>query len=322
MSRLAKVAMGLFGVLLIGAWYPLANAQTADQLRSKVNQNVVGIMAGTPGSTDMALASDLNLAFSGGYDLRIIPMVGQGSVRDVEDLMYLRGVDMAVVQQDVLDFMKQNSIYSGIDQSVRLIAPVSIDQFHVLARQDVTTIYALAGQKVNFGPNDTGTFMTSSVVFEALGVDVEVMTYPHQIALEKLRNGEIAAMMRASAKPVPLITEVRADEPLSLLAVPTEPLAGTYSATTLTSQDYPGLVDPNQPVPTVAVANTLIGYNWPREHPRGQALALFTKRFFGQYNTLLEDGYHETWQEIDVTSEVPGLERHWSAEEALRAASK
>ncbi len=295
-----------------------SNAQTPTKIRTKVNQNVVGIMAGSMTGTDMALANDLGLALSEGYDLRVVPMVGLGSVKDVEDLLFLRGIDMAIVQQDVIDFMAANEVYPGLREKIRLVAPLSVDQFHVMASRDIASIQDLAGKRVNFGPTDGGTFMTSSVVFDALGIDVQITTFPHKIALEKLRKGEISAMTRASGKPVSIIEAVEPGEPFHLLAVPQQPLAGTYSATTLSSDDYPALIEPGKDIKTVAVANALIGYNWPRDHQRGQAMARFAKKLVSQYDKLRSNPYHESWKEIDLSLKVPGLERHWSVEDALR----
>ncbi len=298
------------------------NAQTSAKIRSKVNQNVIGIMAGSMTGTDMALANDLGLAFSDGYNLRVVPMVGLGSVKDVEDLLFLRGIDMAIVQQDVIDFMAANEVYPGLREKIRLVAPLSVDQFHVMASKEIASIQDLAGKKVNFGPPDGGTFMTSSVVFDALGIEVEIATFPHKIALEKLRRGEIVAMTRASGKPVSIIEAVQPGEPFHLLAVPQEPLAGTYSATTLSSSDYPALIETGKSVPTVAVANALIGYNWPRDHQRGKAMARFAKQLVSQYDKLKVNPYHESWKVIDLSTKVPGLERHWSVEDALGALSQ
>lgn len=306
----ACLALGLAGSLAV-------QADTLDETREQVNQNVVGIMAGSLGGSDLSLAADMGLALSDGYDLRVVPMVGLGSVKDVEDLLFLRGVDMAIVQQDVIDFMASNDIFPNIKSAIRLLAPLNVDQFHVLASKNVQSIYDLAGQQVNYGPTDGGTFMTSSVVFDTLGIDVEITTYPHQLALEKLRNGEIAAMMRASGKPVSVMEEVKPGEPLHLLSVPSESLRGIYAPTTLSSADYPALIDPSTAVETVAVANALISYNWPKGHPRGESLRRFANALFSNYNTFLDGGYHESWAEIDLSLEVPGVPRHWSAEEAL-----
>ena len=87
-------------------------------------------------------------------------MVGLGAVKDVEDLLYLRGTDMAIVQQDVIDFMVANDVYPSIKQRIGLITTLSVDQFHVLASKEIETIDQLAGKKVNYGPSDGGTFMT------------------------------------------------------------------------------------------------------------------------------------------------------------------
>ncbi len=296
----------------------LAKADSLVEMRNKVNQNVVGIMAGSLGGSDLSLAADMGLALSDGYNLRVVPMVGLGSVKDMEDLLFLRGVDMAIVQQDVIDFMANNGIFPSIKSSVRLMAPLNVDQFHVLASKNFGSIYDLAGQKVNYGPTDGGTFMNSSVVFETLGVNVEVTTYPHQVALEKLRNGEIAAMMRASGKPVSVIKEIRPGEPFHLLPVPAGELTGIYAPTVLTADDYPALIPPSAQVETVSVANALISYNWPRDHPRGKALAKFAERLFKDHEVFMSGGYHESWKEIDLALDIPGLQRHWSAEDAMR----
>jgi TRAP transporter TAXI family solute receptor len=322
MKRFNQVASAAFLSLSIigagGALIGVAGAQSDADPRAKVNRNVVGVMAGSMSGTDMTLANDLGLAFSDGYDLRVVAMVGIGSVRDVEDLLYLRGIDMAIVQQDVIDFMVQNDVYPGIHDHVRLVAPLSVDQFHVLASNDIRTIEDLAGKKVNYGPTDRGTFMTSSVVFDSLGIDIEITTFPHKIALEKLRSGKISAMMRASGKPVSIIEEVQPGEPFHLLAVPQKALAETYGKAVLTAADYPALIAPGEEVQTVAVANALVGYNWPPEHRRGKALERFVNRFFGEYDKLKDSAFHESWQNIDIALEVPGLERYWAAENALQ----
>ena len=297
----------------------VAQPDLVENNRAKVNEHVVGLMAGRPGSTDLDQAYDLDIAFSDGYDLRIIPMVSQGSAKEFEDLLYLRGVDMAIIQHDVVEFMDQYQIYPGIKGSVRMIAPLGTEQYHILARKDIRSIYDLAGQTVNFGRTESGTSMTSSVVFDALGIEVNVTNLNHKIALEKMRNGEIAAMARTTGVPNSLFEGVGSDEGFHFLPVPASgAVSDIYSVTSINSEHYPDLVTPGQVIETVGVATILITYNWGREHPRGQTVDLFTKRFFSGYDKLLEDGFHESWRSIDISEDIPGLSRHWSAEEALR----
>ncbi|MGI9417364.1 MAG: TAXI family TRAP transporter solute-binding subunit [Geminicoccaceae bacterium] len=310
----------LSGVLVATSFASSAQAQSdvVQTNRDKVNKHVVGMMAGRPGSTDLDQAYDLDIAFSDGYDLRIIPMVSQGSAKEFEDLLYLRGVDMAIIQHDVVEFMDQYNIYPGIKGSVRMIAPLGTEQYHLMARKDVQSIYDLAGKTVNFGRAESGTSMTSSVVFDALGINVNVTNLNHKIALEKMRKGEIDAMARTTGAPNSLFEGVGGDEGFHFLPVPASgAVSGTYSPSTITPDFYPDLVAPGQVVETVGVSTILITYNWAKDHPRGETVDLFTKRFFSGYEKLLDDGFHDSWRTIDISEDIPGLQRHWSAEEAL-----
>jgi TRAP transporter TAXI family solute receptor len=309
LSAMLIAATGLLGP---------AQADVADANRAKVNKHVLGIVAGRPGSTDLDLAYDMDIAFSDGYDLRVLPMVSQGSAKEFEDLLYLRGVDMAIIQHDVVEFMDKHDIYPGIKGSVRMIAPLGTEQYHLLARTDIQSIYDLAGKKVNFGRAESGTSMTSSVVFDALGIPVDVTSFNHKIALERMRNGEIDAMARVTGVPNSLFEEINPDEGFHFLQVPVSgAVTQTYSPSAITAEHYPDLVAPGQVVETVGVSTILITYNWPKGHPRGETVDVFTKRFFTGYEALLETGFHESWREIDISESIPGLARHWSAEEAL-----
>ena len=70
MLRASVIAAG--ATLALAGWTGTASAQEAvEQFRDKVNQHVVGIMAGRPGSTDLDLAYDLDVALSDGYNLRV-----------------------------------------------------------------------------------------------------------------------------------------------------------------------------------------------------------------------------------------------------------
>lgn len=311
----------LCGILAAGSFAStaLAQSEAVQSNRAKVNKHVVGVMAGRPGSTDLDQAYDLDIAFSDGYDLRIVPMVSQGSAKEFEDLLYLRGVDMAIIQHDIVEFMDTYQIYPGIKSSVRMIAPLGTEQYHILARKDIRSISDLAGKTVNFGRAESGTSMTSSVVFDALGISVNVTNYNHKIALERMRNGEIDALARTTGAPNSLFEGVGADEGFHFLPVPASgAVSGTYSLSGITSEHYPDLVAPGQVVETVGVSTILITYNWPKDHPRGQTVDLFTKRFFSGFDQLLDTGFHDSWKTIDISEDIPGLTRHWSAEEALR----
>jgi TRAP transporter TAXI family solute receptor len=291
-------------------------ADIADQ-RDLVNGGVVGLISGGVTGTYVRIAADLANALDDGYELRILPIIGKGSVRNVEDLLLLRGIDVAIVQSDVLDFYQRAELVPNIERKLRYIAKLYNEEVHVLAKSEYATIDDLAGKQVNFGTEGSGTFMTAGIVFEDLGIDVEVNSYPEPIALEKLRSGELDALVFVGGKPLALISDVGREEQLHLLAIPPERIKAAYVPSELTADAYPGLFDPGESVQTVAVSAVLAAYNWPVGHPRREKVDRFIQRFSTNFDTLLEPPFHPKWREIDLDAEVPGWQRIGPTETAV-----
>ena len=185
---------------------------------------------------------------------------------------------------------------------------------HVLAKSEYRTVDDLAGKRVNFGTEGSGTFMTAGIIFDDLGIDVEVTSYPEPIALERLRAGEIDALVFVGGKPLKLIEDVGRQEGLRLLAIPPERIKAAYVPSQLTAETYPNLIDSGQQVQTVAVSAVLAAYNWPDGHPRQRKLTRFIERFFANFDRLLKPPFHPKWREIDLRAQVPGWQRIAPAE--------
>jgi len=150
----------------------------APEQRDLVNQATVGIISGGIAGTYVRIAADLADAFDRGYDLRVLPVIGKGSVRNIEDLLLLRGIDIAIVQSDVLDFYKRAELYPGIEQKIAYITKLYNEEVHLLARAEFASIDQLRGRRVNFGNEGSGTFMTAGIIFDELGIEVEATTLP------------------------------------------------------------------------------------------------------------------------------------------------
>lgn len=290
-------------------------AQEREDQRGLVNNGTIRLMAGSYESTDLRLAVDLANALDEGYDLRIIPMVGKGSVRNIEDLLYLRGVDVAMVQSDVLDFYRQKDLIADIDDRLSYIAKLSDQEVHVLARSEFRNIDELSGRRVNFGPEGSGEFLTSGILFKDLNLDVEVVTDPPQKAIQRLQSGEIDAMVLVDGAPIDLLEEVGSEE-LSLLAVPPGRISDTYTPASLTSEHYPDLIKSYAPVETVAVSEVLAAYNWSADASRGRSVNRFVERFFSNFERLLGPSFHPKWKDVDLADDLRGWRRLEAAEAA------
>ncbi|HKW52257.1 MAG TPA: TAXI family TRAP transporter solute-binding subunit [Stellaceae bacterium] len=286
----------------------IAAPAAADTLTERTNRGLVEVITGSTAGSSARIAEDLADVLDDGATRRVLPVVGKGSLQDLVDLKALRGVDLAIVQADVLDHVKMQRAL-GVDSGVTYIAKLYNEEFHLLARGDVHGIADLAGKKVNFGSQGDGTTITGPRLFELLKVPVEATSYGQAMALEKLKRGQIAAMAFVTAKPAPLFSNLRAQDGLHFLAVPLKSdMAARYSPARLTADDYPGLAAQG-PVDTVAVGTVLVVANLVPESERYRNAASFVEAFFTQFPKLLEAPHHPKWSEVNLAAELPGWRR-------------
>ena len=213
----------LVGLCVLTAGLSIAaRGQEADvvQQRDLVNQATVGIISGGIAGTYVRIAADLADAFDEGYDLRVLPVIGKGSVRNIEDLLLLRGIDIAIVQSDVIEFYRRGDLYPGIEDKIAYITKLYEEEVHILARAEIGSVDELRGRRVNFGTEGSGTFMTAGIIFDELGLDVEVTTLPEPEALAKLRAGDIDGLVFVGGQPLALLSQIEADSGLRLLPIP------------------------------------------------------------------------------------------------------
>ena len=290
-------------------------AQLRHQMRDKMNSGLVGIVSeGTDETVDMALA----LTAQAEHDrLRLLPIAGAGASQNAEDVMLTRGIDFGIVQTDVLDEIKRNPTFPGVDKYLQYITKLYDRQVQILAGPDIQSIDDLGGRKVNFGLRDSGTHTTATTVFKALGVEPDVTNLPQPLALDKLRRGEISALVYVATKPSRMFQDIRPDENLHFLPI-TSTLPPNYSPITITSSDYPELISNDAPVKTVEVGTVLVAYNWPTNSERYQRVNHFVQTFFAHIEDF--QASHPKWHQFNVTSAVSGWTRFSPAAQWLKRA--
>jgi TRAP-type uncharacterized transport system substrate-binding protein len=65
---------------------------------SRLNANTVTLISGTIGGTYVQIGADLESVLDDGENLRVLSIVGRGSVQSVADILYLKGVDLGIVR--------------------------------------------------------------------------------------------------------------------------------------------------------------------------------------------------------------------------------
>ncbi|HYB52641.1 MAG TPA: TAXI family TRAP transporter solute-binding subunit [Thermoanaerobaculia bacterium] len=307
-ARISSLSLG--AALLALAAIPAS----ADPVVDRANRGLVEIATSSTFGTDARMMEDLADLLDDGQTRRIVPMIGKGSLQNLFDLKVLRGIDVAVVQWDVLENARAEKRPPGIEY-VTYIAKLYNEEFHLLARPDVKTIGDLAGKKVNLGVPGDGTVFTGEKLLAAAKVKVQVMSYPLPVAFDKLRSGEISALAYVAAKPAPLFAMVRPQDGLHLVSIPLKPeLAANYVPARFTSEDYPDLVASGASVDTVAVGAVLVVANLLPESERNRNVANFVDAFFTQFPKLLEPGHHPKWNEVNLAAELPNWRRYSPAE--------
>ena len=223
-----------------------------------VNRGVVQLETARAAGISVRIAEDLASIIDDGATRRVLPVVGKGSLQDLTDLKLLRGIDMAILQLDVLDYARQQNLFPGIADWVTYISKLYNAEFHLLARKEITGVTDLANQKVNVDLRGTGTAITTARLFDLLKIPITMTNDDQEVALEKLRKGEIAALCLVSGKPAPIFGDLDGNAGFHFLAIPLDPaVTATYLPTRLTAADYPALVPSDQPVDTVAVGTML-----------------------------------------------------------------
>lgn len=321
------LAAALFGIALLP---PVTLAQSPpptvspmaaiEAAKDRANRGTVGIVSGGIDGTYVRIAADL-AAVLDGPDLRILPTLGKGSLQNLNDLIYLRGVDIAIVQSDALAYAKREKLLPS-DRSITYVAKLYNEELHLLAARGIDSIEDLAGKQVNVDTRGSGTFLTASLLFNLLKVQIHPVFHDQQMALEKLRRGEIAALAYVAGKPTRLFRDLKAEDGLHFLPVPLAPeLIDTYLPSNLTREDYPQLVADDAGIDTVAVGAVMATYNWPVDTERYRRVKRFVDGFFAAFDTFLQPPRHPKWREVNLAAQVPGWQRFDAAEQWLRQAA-
>jgi TRAP-type uncharacterized transport system substrate-binding protein len=287
-------------------------------MRDRLNSGLVGIIFGGMDDADFGEAIDLG-AVIGNPDIKILSVAGNGAKQTVTDLLFTRAIDVAIVQADVLAAVKQHPPFPDAEHFLEYITKLYDEEIHILAQSDIHSLQDLQDKRVNFGTFESGTYSSASAIFQTLGIPVQTTDYAQPLALDKLRRGEISAMVYTAGKPARLFQSVRPEEGLHFLPIPPTVTLPAYTRADLSADDYPGLIEQGEPIATLAVGTVLVVYNWPARSERYRRVARFVEAFFQQMDQLRFPPYHPKWREVDIGAQIPGWTRFAAASQYIKS---
>ena len=176
--------------------------QQATDAANQANHGSVGVITGMEGGTYARTGADLTILDDG--TLRVLPILGKGSLQNLSDILYLKGVDVGFVQADALTYAQQHGMFPNLTQKIRYIAKLYDEEIHILARKDITKLEDLNGQRVNVDVTGSGSAMTAEIVLDAFGIKPKIEHEKQVTGVQELKQGDIAAIIQVAGAPMPL----------------------------------------------------------------------------------------------------------------------
>jgi TRAP-type uncharacterized transport system substrate-binding protein len=298
-------------------------ARGAPELQAieKLNAWTVGLAGGQLEGAPIRFATEIARIVDDGDNLHVLPIVTRGPAENVEALLYLKGVDAAIINSDALEQFK--SLVPNIQQRITYIINLFPSELHVFVRPEIASLNDLKGKKVNFNTPGTAAAYSGPLIFDRLKLDVDKTFIAHQVAMEQMKagQGDMAATVWITSKPIDAFVHRKWDAGFKFLPMPFEDFE-FYLPSTLTSKDYPELIQ-GQDIQTLAVPTVLAAFNWPKSSDRYKRVARLTNNLFDRLDKLQAPGFHPKWKDVNIEAKVPGLSRFPAAQEWLdRTTSK
>lgn len=262
----------------------------------------MGMVTGGPTGTYIKIGEDIRkITEPSGISINV--MESAGSIQNVFDVRRKRGVQLGIVQSDVLEYIRDISL----DQDLKAIAsklaavyPLYKEEVHLLGDFETKGLADLNGKKVAIGPERSGTYLTAKTIFNLAGITpAEEVFLGGKEALEALRNGQVDAMLYVAGAPATLFSEnTTGDDKFQLIPLDDKAL-DNYLTATIPAGTYKWQ---ERDVKTVAVKAVLMTFNYAGE--QCQNVAKVAKVIRENKEWLNVNG-HPKWREVSLDERLP-----------------
>src|SRR5215468_5871171 len=139
--------------------------------KERINAWTVGIAGGLLEGAPIRLATEMARVVDDGPNLHVLPIVTRGPTENVNSLLYLRGVDMAIISSDSLEEYRIQT--PDISSRIRFVLNLFPSELHIFVRPEINSLQDLAGKKVNFNTQGTAAAYSGPLIFSRLGINAE-----------------------------------------------------------------------------------------------------------------------------------------------------
>lgn len=278
-----------------------------------LNNNTLGVMAGEAQWLPVvrALARDLNHR----EGLRLLPVVGEGSVQAVSDVLRLDGIDAALIPSDSIQYADTQGLMGRDSGKVMFLARMATLKLALVTRKSTKSVAELGGKRIATGPANSAGFAAGEWVFGSLGIAFTRVAASGPDALNALVSKQADAALVMGTDDLGRMPD---PEAYHVLALPLpEALRSIYAPALLSPEEMGAMGAGRQPVETLASALVLAVFNWDERNPHSVVLHKLAA-------ALLADGRMQDGDAVpyNLAADVPGLSRHAAASRALEEAKK
>ena len=243
----------------------------------------------------MGEAQDIVTAADHENGLRILPVIGRGSVVAFRDLKDMPELDAAIIPADALAYQNMQKLNDGKFNYLARLHSVALV---LVTRTTIANITQLAGKRIATGPAQSAGFATGELLFGALDLPFIRVAKSGEDALLSLRSDEADAAL----VPVDALTSTKfVEKSFHVLPVVLPPqLEKIYESTTLTAAQLPGLIKGDAKSTSFSVAIVLAMLNIRQNREAASRIASLEKSLLADA-TLNPDN--------QLAADVPGWEK-------------
>ena len=275
----------------------------------------MGLVTGSEKGTYYQFGLDVQkLVKPTGVNLAVYP--SKGSVENIFAVYQRPGVQMGIVQSDVLAFvarLQSDPVLTRIAKKTKMVFPLYNEEVHLVGKREITEFDDLAGRRVAVGREGSGTYLTARLLFKLAEVaPSEMVLIDTQEGLAELKAGRIDAMFYVAGYPVRLLKEDVSDgDKLAVIPILNKSIVEFYPKAEIPAGTYAG-----QPTAgsTVAAKAVLVSFDFRRRDcdSVGKVAQLIATR-----QEWLQKNGHPKWKAVDLNFPLRGWEQYDCVRKAL-----
>lgn len=281
----------------------------------------LAILTGAPTGTYFRFGKDINQIIGHACGAPVEVRESAGSLDNLKRLRKEPFVQLAIVQHDVLSFIKvfkndDKELLDWVDK-YKYVMSLYPEEIHLVTRKNsgIEKIDDLRGKRVGIGTTDSGTRLTATMLMNLLELSIQPVEISPDAALEKMLSPEadIDAFLAVVGKPSTLLS---AKDPrfsnLRLVPITDERAFTLYQKAEIKREDYDWV---ETPVETISVRAALISFDFRGE--QCDNVAMMARQISDNLEDLQRFG-HRKWGEVKLEAPVPGWTRYDCVTERIR----